>query len=308
MSKFRGAHYLVGVALLFGVCGGLFGAQSAAFAETGSSPDATVLSPFQEGDVPVAEDVTVSARYPILQNVVGSSFSFEVTLYYQAPEGSDARTFDLSFEAPEGWTGRFTGDSSSISAVTIEPGETSRTIDFVATPPTNVDVNPGNYEFAVNAASDDVTGSVGLEAVVVPESLLYVVFFNSPALTTDYTVNPGQDNHVAMQLINGSNGTVSDILFSAKAPEGWDISFTPASITELEGKVTQEIDVIIRPPKDAEPGDYPLMLDAVGDRADDDYSIRLTVPSSSIGGMVGAIVAIAVIVFLAIWFRRSGKR
>ena len=33
MSRFRGAHYLLGIALLFGVFGGLFGGQAALAAE-----------------------------------------------------------------------------------------------------------------------------------------------------------------------------------------------------------------------------------------------------------------------------------
>ena len=162
MSKVRGAHYLVGLALLLGVGGGLFGAQPVVFAADGDSPETVDLPPSEDEAVPVEESVTVSSSYPILQNVVGSIFTFDVTLSYQAPEGAASRTFDLSFEAPEGWTGRFAGDSAGISAVTVEAGESSRTIDFMVTPPTNVDVEPGNYEFTVNVASDDITGGVDL--------------------------------------------------------------------------------------------------------------------------------------------------
>ena len=76
MSRFRGAHYLLGIALLFGVFGGLFGGQAALAAEDNG------------------EELQIFSRYPVLQNIVGSNFEFEVTLYY---EGEDARTFDLDF-------------------------------------------------------------------------------------------------------------------------------------------------------------------------------------------------------------------
>ena len=309
MNKFRGAHYLLGLALLFGVSGGLFGGQ-AVLADQITSQGTVVPAPGDDEPLPVdagEEAVEIFSGYPILQNTVGNVFQFEVTLYY---EGDEARTFDLGFIVPEDWGGIFTGGypETEISAFTVRPGKTGEKISLTVGPLSEEAAVPGEYVITVNAASGDIKGSVDLKAVVIPAPEQYLLYMSTDTLATEFSVTPDQDNHLSLQLTNGHSGRVDNIIFSSGNPDGWELTFTPSNISVLEPGVTQEIDVIVRPPAGTEAGDYPLILKAVGDQTETERDLRITVTSSAVGGIVGVIVVIAVIVVLAIWFKRSGNR
>jgi uncharacterized membrane protein len=305
MGKFRGARYLLCLALFFGVLGSLFGSQLALAAQESRQVDA-LLPPGQE-EPPPEESINVFARYPIQQSVVGNAFEFEITLYYEGPE---ARTFDLDAVLPEGWTGTFIGGypETEISAFTVEPMKERETITFIVAPSEENMPAPGEYLFTVSAFSGDLSDSVDLKVIVVTAAPQYLLYMSTATLQSEFSIRPDQPNHISVQLLNAQTGTVNDIVFSAEKPEGWDVIFTPSTIASLEYGVTQEIDVVVTPPAGTEAGDYPLVLEARGDQTDAEREYRMTVITSTAWGVAGIIIAIAIIVGLAIWFRQSGTR
>jgi uncharacterized membrane protein len=309
MGKFRRARYLLCLALFIGVFGGLFGSQLALAAQESRQAD-ILLPPGQEEPPPEAlteERLEIFSSYPIQQNTVGSGFEFEITLYY---EGSESRTFDLDMELPEGWTGTFTGGypETEISAFTVEPMKERETVTFIVTPVEESFQGPGDYTFTVSAFSGNLSDSLDLEAVVIPPAPQYLLYMSTATLQSEFSIKPKQTNHISVQLLNAQTGTVNDIIFSAEKPEGWDVIFTPSTLASLEYGVTQEIDVVIIPPAGTEAGDYPLILKASGDRAEIEREYRLTVVTSTAWGSAGIGIAIAIIVGLAIWFRKAGTR
>ena len=309
MGKFRGARYLLCLALFFGVCGGLFGSQLALAAQESSQVD-VLLPPGQEEPQPeeiTEERLEVFARYPIQQNVVGMAFEFEITLYY---EGAEAKTFDLDTVLPEGWQGTFIGGypETVISAFTVEPMKERETITFIVEPDEQSPPESGDYTFTVNTFSDNVSDSIDLKAVVIPAAPQYLLYMSTATLQSEFSIKPEQTNHISVQLLNANTGTVNNINFIAEYPEGWDVIFTPSTLASLEYGVTQEIDVVITPPAGTEAGDYPLILKAIGDEAETGREYRLMVVTSTAWGTAGIVIAIVIIVGLAIWFRKSGTR
>jgi uncharacterized membrane protein len=309
MGKIRGAHYLLCLALFFGIFGGLLGDRVVLAAHEGN--DATVLLPSEQEEPPpvepLEEKLEVFSSYPILQNTVGSVFEFEITLYY---EGSEPRTFDLDMVLPEGWTGIFTGGypETEISAFTVEPEKENETITLRVSPASENLPQPGEYGFTVRATSDTVSDSVDLTAVVIPIPPQYLLYMSTATLQSEFSLRPDQANHISLQLTNAFNGTVNNIIFTAEEPEGWNVTFTPGTVAALELGVTQEIDVVIIPPTGTEAGDYPLTLRASGDQTETEREYRITVVTATAWGNAGIGIAIAIIVGLAIWFRRAGTR
>ena len=308
-KKFRVARYLLCLGLLLGLLGGLLGGHAVLAAEKASQAVIS-LPPAQDEpppEGPVEEKLKVYSRFPILQNTVGSSFEFEVTLYY---EGSEPRTFDLDVILPEGWSGIFKGGypETEISAFTVEPGKEREAIKLIVSPEEESTPEPGDYVFTVRAFSGDVAASVDLKAVVVPPPPQYLLYLSTSTLRREFRVKPDEDNHISIQLSNAQSGTVSNITFSAEKPEGWDVTFTPDTLASLEPGVTQEIDVVVTPPPGTEAGDYPLTLKAAGDEAEAARELRITVVTATNVGAAGIGAAIAIIVGLAIWFRRAGRR
>ena len=309
MGKIRGAHYLLCLALFFGLFGGLLGDRMVLAAYQDN--DATVLLPSEPEEPPPAEPpeeaLEVFSSYPILQNTMGSFFEFEITLYY---EGSEPRTFDLDMILPEGWTGVFTGGypETEVSAFTVEPGKKNETITLTVSPASENLPQPGEYVFTVRAAADNLTASVDLKAIVFPIPHQYILYMSTATLQSEFSVRPDQTNHITIQLTNAFSGTVNNIIFTAEEPAGWDITFTPGTVAVLEPGVTQEIDVVITPPAGTEAGDYPLTLKAIGDQTETEREYRITVVTSTAWGSAGIGIAVAIIVGLAIWFRQSGRR
>jgi uncharacterized membrane protein len=309
MNRFKGAHYLLCLALLLGVFGGLLGGHVVLAAQQ-SSQAAVLPSPAQEEpppEEPVAESLEIYSHYPILQDTIGSSFEFEITLFYKG--GSEPRTFALDLIAPEGWTGVFVGGypETEISAFTVEPDKKREMISLKVSPSLET-VEAGDYVFTVQAASGNVSDSVDLKAVVIPAPPQYLLYLSTATLIREFNVKPNQDNHVSLQLTNSYTGTVNNITLGSESPEGWNITFTPDSLATLEPGVTQEIDLIINPPAGTEAGDYPLTIKATGDETEMTRKLRITVVTTTVWGQAGIGIAIAIIVALAIWFRRAGRR
>jgi uncharacterized membrane protein len=273
--------------------------------------DATVLLPSEQEETPpvepLAEKLEIFSSYPILQNTVGSVFEFEITLYY---EGSEPRTFDLDMVLPEGWMGIFTGGypETEISAFTVEPEKKNETVTLTVTPDPENLPQPGEYGFTVRATSDTVSDSVDLKAVVIPIPPQYLLYMSTSTLQSEFSMRPDQPNHISLQLTNAFNGTVTNIIFTAEEPEGWNVTFTPGTVAALEPGVTQEIDLVINPPAGTEAGDYPIILRASGDQTEAQREYRITVVTATAWGNAGIGIAIAIIVGLAIWFRRAGTR
>ncbi len=309
MGKFRGASYLLSLALFFGVFGGLFGSQLALAAQESSHFDILLASGQEEPPPEVAteESLEVFSRFPIQQNMVGSGFEFEITLYY---EGIEPRTFDLDVILPEGWAGIFLGGypETEISAFTVEPMKERETIKLIVNPAEQSLPEPGDYVFTVNAFSDTVSDSLELKAVVVTAAPQYLLYMTTATMQNEFSMIPNQDNHITVQLLNAQTGTVNNMIFSAEIPEGWDITFTPNTLASLEPGVTQEIDVAITPPAGTQAGDYPLIVTASGDETEAEREYRIRVVTSTPWGAAGIGIAVAIIVGLAIWFRQSGTR
>jgi uncharacterized membrane protein len=295
-KKFRGAHYVLCIGLLLGLTGGLLGGNLALAADEEPAPKA-----------PVIESLEVYSRFPVLQNTAGSSFEFEVTLYY---EGSEARTFDLDLVLPDGWAGIFMGGypETEISAFTVEPAKEREAIYLIVAPDGQNVPEPGEYTFTVRAFSGELADSIDLKAEVIPPPPQYLLYLTTSTLLREFSVKPNEPNHISLQLTNAQIGTVTDIEFSAEVPEGWDLTFTPASLNTLESGVTQEIDTVIIPPAGTAAGDYPFNVKVTGNESEAERELRLTVVTGTNVGAAGIGAAVAIIVGLAIWFRRAGKR
>jgi uncharacterized membrane protein len=294
MDRLRVTRYLMGSAILVGLFGGLLG-NGIALAQEEPPP-----AP------PAQETLNVFSTYPIIRNTVGSALQFEIILFYSG--GTQPKTFDLALTGPEGWAGQFLGGypETVISAFTVEPEKTSEMITLTITPPAATPPEPGEYKFTVNAAADNVSGSVDLTAILIPPPPQYLLYLSTDSLRSEFSIKANQDNHFALELDSYQTGTVHNIALSADVPDGWQVTFTPASISSLETGVTQEIDFVVKPPAGTEAGDYPVLVKATGDESESTFDLRLTVAATSLAGAAGIGIAAGVIAGLVIWFRKAG--
>ena len=304
MFRFRGVRYLLCLALLCTVLGGLFGDRVALAAQEIGNSSPTL--PPSEEQPPPEESIELFTQFPVLENTAGASFKFEVTVEYRIKE---RRTFDLNLTLPPGWNGtpKSTTPENAISAFEPEPQNMTEKLIVEVWPVGNLP-EPGEYIFTFEVASGDLQGSIDLKTVVVEPALRYSLSMIVPTERTGIQVKAGEDNHMSIMIMNSASGDLEDITLSSEKPEGWEVTFTPSSLDTLEPGLSQEIDVVIKPPGGTEAGDYPVILKATSEKSNSDLELRVAVVTSTAWGGIGIGIAAGVITGLIIWFRRLGKR
>ena len=313
MNRSRATHYLLCLALLFGVLSGLLGG-SVALAAQKNSNDAFSLPPSQEEPLPEEpppeEKLTLVPRYPILKAESGRTFEFEVSLSYQ---GSEPRAFEFDLTVPTGWIGiiapSYSEGGEQLLSITLEPEKTyADKVNIIIIPPPGELPEPGDYVTTFKVGSGDLRESVELTAVVTEIPPTYQFYMTTATGRLNMNAKAGADNHLTVGLKNIGTGVCKNIALSSVKSEGWSVTFTPYRVESLEPGLSQEIDVVITPPSKTIAGDYHVSLRAIGEKASDSIELRTTVVTPTIWGGAGIGIAVAVIAGLAVLFRRLGRR
>ncbi len=303
MIKSRAIRYLLCIGLALALFSGLVGSQVALATGDGSDNSFSLL-PNQDELPP--DVVELSCKYPVLRGVSGHTFEFLVGATYM---GKKDRVFDITLDEPPQWnvsvTGKYEQEQiESFTAKTFEPVAPEFKVQFGPAP--GYEPEPGEYKLTLTVVSEEVTATIDLEAVVTARYQLEVLP-GSGRLSTEATV--GEENHIAIILINRGSAPIEDIAFNSSKPEGWAITYTPDHIETLGAGLAQEVDVNIEPPEKTIAGDYALTLRVEG-KPDifDSLEYRVTVLTPSIWGWVGIIIVVVVVAGLAVLFRRLGRR
>ncbi len=304
MFRSRAVRCLLGFVLLFSVFAGLLGGQAVMAAQKGGS---LLLSPSQE-QPPFEEGLTLGSQFPILSGVSGDEFEFEVELSYQ---GSEARIFDLITTVPPEWGASIMpttfGATSQISAIRLEPFKSlPDKVKVKLRPLARRMPEPGEYVVILKAASGELEATIELKVVVTAR----YEFFMLPATGRLNTkADAGKDNHFSILLLNSGSTAIENITFSSSKPEGWSITYNPEKVDSLESGLTQEVDVVINPPRKTIAGDYEIKLWAESKEfSPDSLVLRVTVLTPTIWGWVGILIVLAIIAGVGVIFWRLGRR
>jgi uncharacterized membrane protein len=285
---------------------GLLGSQVALAAQEVINGSLS-LPPSQE-EPPPETKFEATARYPIMRDVSGKSFTFVISLVYQ---GTEPRAFDLDLTAPVGWIGEIKPSSGDvvIESITLQPGKTyPDTVNVVITPPPAELPEPGEYKATFNAGSGELRASVELTAVVTEIPPTYQLYVSTATGLLSMQAKAGEDNHITVILENYGTGTLENITFTSTKSEGWSTTFTPYNVDALEPGLQQEVDITITPPAKTIAGDYAVLLKFLSEKATSTLEMRVTVVTPTIWGGAGIGIAVAVVAGLAVLFRRLGRR
>ena len=135
----------------------------------------------------------------------------------------------------------------------------------------------------------------------------FAITTSSGLLNTE--ANAGEENHFSILLRNTGSTAIENITLSSVKPSGWNVTFEPEKVDSLESGLTQEIDVVIEPPRKTIAGDYEITLKADSkEYTPGSMKVRVTVLSPTIWGWVGVIIVLVVIAGLGVVFWRLGRR
>ncbi|MBN1862704.1 MAG: hypothetical protein JW790_03590 [Dehalococcoidales bacterium] len=303
MKRFKRVRYLLCLVLLTGLIGIQSGAHLA-------------LADDEEETPPVEERLELVSRFPVKQGESGTSFEFEVDISYQ---GNETKMFEFNVDPPEGWdiaVNRYITSEeaqASILAMTIEPNQAyPSTVVVMLSPLPGNQPEPGEYTINFEAFSGSLSDSVELKAVVTELPLAYEVTFATVNGRLDFPVKPGEGNSIMVKITNTGSGDLTNLSFTSVKSEGWGATFTPNRIETLVPGQSTEAEVIMTPPQNTIAGDYRVYVRVGADTPDarlqEELDLRIRVQTPTVWGAAGIAIVVAVIVALAVMFRRLGRR
>jgi len=311
MSKLRAVRYLLCFVLLCVMLSGLVGGQ--VLAVQGNSDNSSAPLPSQEepsqneGKTPEGM-LRLESNYPVVSGKSGDTLEFEVKMVWL---GVERRIFDLAVTVPSGWkatissSGRYP-EEVKIAAISLDPMDSrgSRAKIKVEPMPGNLP-EPGDYPVIFKASSGDIIESIELTAKVTDK---YEFAMHTPTSKLDTEATAGKDNHLTVIVVNSGSSPLEDLSFASTKPEGWAITYEPEKIDSLAPGTTQDVDVVITPPKKTVAGDWSVTLQAKSEQVSDSLNLRVTVLTPTIWGWIGILIVVLVIAGVGVVFWRLGRR
>lgn len=241
------------------------------------------------------------AQYPQLQGPSGATFQFRVDLTNNTPR---EQSYSLGAQVPAGWQVSFSPayDSKQIASLSLEAGK-SQGLDVKITPPANVAA--GKYTIPVTAVSAD--SRVQTELVVIITGT-YDLVLTTPSGRLNAQTVAGRETALTLEVQNHGSADLENISFSSREPSGWSVTFSPEEIDLLAPGEARQVTAHIKPAARAIAGDYLVNLTASTRETSGTAQIRVLVKTSTLWGLVGIVIILAVIAGVGAAFRQYGRR
>ena len=250
---------------------------------------------------PVGKVELDSPRFSALTGTNDNTFEFPIVLRNRT---SDPVNLDLGALAPSGWNVGFAPaftKGKRITSVSIEAGS-GETVSVEVSPPSNSD--PGRYRIQFTATGESVDLSTEFLVEVTGRSELRI---GLPTGRLNAKAEAGDKTPVTIQVSNAGTVPFNIVSLINQAPEGWEVSFKPASVTSLGQGEVREVVAEVHPPENTIPGDYRITLVSVSGGVVDSVDMLVTVTQSTIWGWAGLGIVILVLsglVGLFVWLGR----
>lgn len=245
--------------------------------------------------------LSVQTELPQLTGTTKTNFEYQLTI--RNDSGKDALV-SLDAKLPRYFDAYFTEGygSQQISAVPIKAGE-SKTVKMTVRPPATA--KTGSHQLAVLATADGVTARQTLTLELTGQPKLTLLGRNG-RMSAAAQIN--EKTSVPVVIHNTGSVAATDIQLQGRAPSGWQISFEPERIAQIEPGKQAETQAMITPSSKSLAGDYMVSVTArsQGQTANGDF--RITVTTSTLWGITGiALIAIALLILVGA-IVRYGRR
>lgn len=237
---------------------------------------------------------------PTKRGSPNTTFNFTANL---KNEGSEDLIVTLAATQPQNIQVSIESGGQDVNELELAANE-SKSLTIKADPLINLEA--GEYPFAVEATAGDVKTSLELTAIVIGEGRLSV---SGPDGRLSGEAYAGQESPLKVVLKNNGTAPLRGIELTSSEPSGWSVSFDQAQIVEIPAGESVEVTARIRPPEKAVAGDYVVTINARPvDRSQVSAEFRITVLTSTLWGAAGiGLIALAVgVVGLAVV--RFGRR
>lgn len=244
---------------------------------------------------------TYTIQYPEQQGATGNSFSFSGTI---TNNSSKDTTYNLSTQAPSGWTVTYTPSdgSSQINSIDVASGA-SEALKISVTPPTDCDA--GDYNIALGAVSSTETLSAKCK-VTITGTYNLTVSTPDQVLSMDAYANHRSD--ITMTVTNNGNVDLTNVALSTEGPDNWKLEFDKDTIDSLAAGETKNVVCHVTPNSSAITGDYMATMKATAGNTTATADVRVTVKTRTIWGVIAVLLIIAVCGGLGYVVKKYGRR
>jgi len=215
----------------------------------------------EKRDLRPERGIAVYTEYSGVTVPKGETVKMDLTL---ENKGRKDETIDVKISTiPKGWKATLRGGSYVVSGMFVPNGK-SRNLALNLEPDKTMGV--GTYDFQFDARTEDgkFTSTHKLTVTVQEKT----VGAEDLLATTSYPVLRGQTDASFEFTVEVQNKLEAErtINLSAIAPEKWEINFKPSYETKLissflvKAGQSQNVAVQVNPPKDASPGEYPILV------------------------------------------------
>ena len=226
-----------------------------------------IVAPARAAEDPKRDDrpdrgIGIYSEYSGVVVPLGESVRMDLTV---EAKGKQDELVNLKLASvPKAWKASLKGGSFTVTGVAV-PGGKTRTLAFSAEP--DKGVGQGTYEFRI----EGVTADSKLKAdytIAVTTRERSRLGSEDLQVTTSYPVLRGQTDASFEFSLDVANKSDADRNFnlSAQAPEKWEVNFKPGyeskqiSSLRIKGGSNQTVAVSVAPPKDANAGEYPVVV------------------------------------------------
>lgn len=245
--------------------------------------------------------IKLQPELPALRGSAKSTFKYQIKV---TNNGTADGLFNLTADTPPGFETSFTKGygSDEITGIPVKAGATETVTLKVKL---NASVAAGQYPISVNVLNGDQSAKTDLSLEVTGAPKLSLA---GPHQRLSGEAVAGEAATFPFTLHNTGSAPASQIKMSAQAPNGWTVTFEPATINVLPPNGTQDVNVHIKPAGKAIAGDYMVNLRASTEADNTSEQFRVTVNTSTIWGLVGLAVIAAAVIVLALAVFRYGRR
>lgn len=245
--------------------------------------------------------LSVQPDLPQLTGSARTAFDYQLTV--KNDSGQDVLA-SLAASAPQYFDTSFTEGygSQQISAVPIKAGE-SKTVKLHVRPP--VTATSGEHDIEVKVAADGAQASTRLKLDITGQPALNLAGRDG---LMSASAQIGSASNVPLELRNSGTAAAQDITLDGTAPSGWKVEFKPERVAQLDPGKTVEVQAVITPSAQSLAGDYMVKLHAKSAGQSADGDLRVSVTTSGLWGVSGAIlIAVALLVLIGA-VARYGRR
>lgn len=245
--------------------------------------------------------LSLKSKLPELKGSAQSDFGYEFTL---KNDSNKDMLVSLAAKAPQYFQTTFTEayGTQELSSVPIKAGG-SKDIKLKVTPPNTVE--PGTYPITVDVSAGDAKASAALKMQLVGQPHLTLSGRNG-LMSTHAEIDKATSMPLVVSNTGGADAT--NVKLTGSAPSGWTIKFSPDTIDHLAPGKTKEVQASITPASESLAGDYMVDAQATSQGQSVTGDIRVSVVTSSLWGIIGAIILAIAVLILVGAVARYGRR